>query len=52
MYVSLNRESRLKPLPALIKKAVGYVALVIGTALLVKGLQLLSIMDPTEEPSS
>jgi hypothetical protein len=49
MYFSLNRVPKLKPVPALIKKAIGYVALVIGAAFLVKGLQMLSILDPNSE---
>jgi hypothetical protein len=49
MYVSLNRLPSLKPVPALIKRAVGYFSLVVGAAFLVKGLQLLSIFDPRAE---
>jgi hypothetical protein len=46
MYVSLNRLPNLKPVPALIKRAAGYVSLIVGAAFLVTGLQLLSIFDP------
>jgi hypothetical protein len=49
MYFSINRVPLLKPAPALIKKAIGYIAMVIGAAFLVKGLQMLSFMDPTAE---
>jgi hypothetical protein len=49
MYASLKRLPSLKPSPALIKMAVGYVSLVIGAAFLVAGLQILSIFEPSAE---
>ena len=49
MAVSLNRVPLLKAAPALITKAIGYVALVIGAALLLKGLQLSSNLNPATE---
>jgi hypothetical protein len=51
MAVSLNRVPLLKAAPALITKAIGYVALVIGAALLLKGLQLSSNLNPATEDS-
>ena len=51
MNTSFKRWSPPKPLPALVKKAAGYIALVIGAAFLVKGLQLLSILDPCAQQS-
>jgi hypothetical protein len=49
MCVTLNRLPHQKPPSVLIKKAAGYISLLIGAALFVAGLQLLHIFEPAAD---